>query len=485
MIGRVLDGRYRVIDALGSGSFSQTYIAEDIRRPGTPKCVVKYLQPDTNTPKQLATANRLFKSEAETLEKLGKHDQIPQLFAYIEEEFCLVQEFIQGHPLSIELPPGHRWTEGKVLQLLIDVLQTLEYVHQQSVIHRDLKPENLIRRQSDGKIVLIDFGAVKQIQQSLVAQTQMNPTVAIGTAGYSPSEQGQGRPRPNSDLYALGMIAVQALTGVHPTEFQEDPQTGEILWQHLAPRTLNPKLADVITKLVRYHFKDRYSTATEALSAARALQPALKNRRWNLTIGVGAIALMLLTSILLLRFFPSSETVVEPPTPLPAEPVSNGVDPQTIETEYETLRDALNRQDLETADRATYALMLSIAGLKSKQQGRFDMEEWRNFNCDEWRRIDQLWRDKTNNNQGFSIQKEILNQILPKDREPTNEDYHRYYVQIGWKDEQNVLVQVQYDGQSVAYLKIPNFKNPKRGHLPAKMLWSEKGDHRFRTSCLP
>lgn len=478
MIGRVLDGRYRVLDALGSGSFSQTYIAEDIRRPGMPKCVIKYLQPETNNPEQLETANRLFKSEAETLEKLGKHDQIPQLFAYLEEEFCLVQEFIQGHPLSVELPPGHQWAEGKVIQLLTDVLQILEYIHQHSVIHRDLKPENLIRRQSDGKVVLIDFGAVKQIQQSLATQTQMNPTIAIGTSGYSPTEQGQGRPRPSSDLYALGMIAIQALTGLHPTELHEDSQTGEVLWQNLASSTLNPKLVEIITKLVRYHFKDRYSTATEALSVIRTLQPTLKQRDWKWVFSGGAIALLFLIAIGFIRVLPSNKTNVDSPTPQPIESgASDRIDPQIIEAEYNTLRDALNRQDLEASDNATYKLMLSIAGPKSKQQGRFDMEEWRNFNCNEFRKIDQLWRDKTDNNQGFSVQREILNQILPQDRKKLSDEelksyYRRYFVQIGWMNSHEALVQVEYNGQEAVYRKKPNFTQPQRGHLPAKLILS-------------
>lgn len=482
MLGRLLDGRYQVIDVLGGGSFSQTYIAEDTRRPGKPKCVIKHLQPDTSDAEHLTTANRLFKSEAETLEKLGRHNQIPQLFAYIEEEFCLVQEFIEGHPLNVELPPEHRWSEGKVLQLLTEGLQVLEYVHQQDVIHRDLKPENLIRRQSDGKIVLIDFGAVKQIQRSLATQTHVNATIAIGTSGYCPTEQGQGKPRPSSDLYALGMIAIQAFTGVHPTELEEDPQTGELLWQHLAPGS--PKLTEVITKMVRYHFKDRYPTATEALAAVQALQPKPNPKNWRLIIGGGAIAAFLFAMVALVRVLPINQTASNNPAPQPSNIGSNS---ETIKAEYKTLEDALSRQDLEAADRATYDLMLSIAGAQSKQQGRFDMAEWQNFDCDEFRKIDRLWRDKTNNNQGFSVQKEILNQTLPKDRKPSPADFHRYFVQIGWENEQGrALVEVKYNSQSAIYAatKTPNFKNPLRGHLPAKLLWSEAGDHRFKSACL-
>ena len=272
MIGALLDQRYRVIRVLGQGGFGHTYVAEDTRRPGNPTCVVKHLKPASNDPDFLKTARRLFTREAETLEKLGSHDQIPRLLAYFEEnqEFYLVEEFIDGHPLNMELTPGEKWNESQVVQLLQEVLPILEFVHTNSVIHRDLKPENLIRRKLDNKIVLVDFGAVKQVQmQSIIAQEMVNETVAIGTPGYMPSEQGQGRPRPSSDIYALGMIGIQALTGMNPTQFSEDPDTGEILWQQHAQ--VGDLLAGILTKMVRHYFKYRYQSATEALQSLEPL----------------------------------------------------------------------------------------------------------------------------------------------------------------------------------------------------------------------
>ncbi|MDZ8053350.1 MAG: protein kinase domain-containing protein [Aulosira sp. ZfuVER01] len=272
MIGKLLDHRYQVIRVLAIGGFGQTYIAQDTRRPGNPICVVKHLKPTSSDPRVFDTAKRLFNSEAETLELLGNHDQIPRLLAYFDEnqEFYLVQEFIEGNTLSEELLPGKRWSESQVVQLLQEVLSILEFVHTQGVIHRDIKPDNIIRRASDNKLVLVDFGAVKQIRTHLVASAaQPTATVVIGTPGYMPTEQGQGKPRPNSDMYSLGIIAIQAITGVTATALQEDPNTGELLWQHLV--TVNPKLAAVLSKMVRYHFKDRYQNATEALQACREL----------------------------------------------------------------------------------------------------------------------------------------------------------------------------------------------------------------------
>jgi serine/threonine-protein kinase len=272
MLGKLLDRRYQVTQVLGAGGFGRTYLAQDTRRPGNPTCVVKQLKPLTSEPSFLETARRLFNSEAETLEQLGNHDHIPRLLAYFEEdqEFYLVQEYIEGHTLSQELQPGQRWDESRVIDLLKEVLGVLEFVHHHGVIHRDIKPDNLIRRNSDQKLVLVDFGAVKQIRTQMAsAYGQPSATVAVGTPGYMPSEQALGQPRPSSDIYALGVIAIQALTGLMPVSIQEDLSTGELLWQHLV--SVSRGFANILTKMVRYHFKDRYQTASEVLQALQQL----------------------------------------------------------------------------------------------------------------------------------------------------------------------------------------------------------------------
>jgi len=256
MLGKLLDGRYQIIQVLGAGGFGETYIAQDTRRPGNPTCVVKHLKPISNDPQFLPTARRLFNSEAETLERLGHHDQIPRLLAYFEEgqEFYLVQDYVEGRELSAELASDRPWTESEIIVLLRDVLPVLAFVHSQGVIHRDIKPDNLLRRRGDGKLILVDFGAVKQIttQMSLAAAGLSNQTVAVGTPGYMPSEQAKGQPRFNSDIYALGVITIQALTGVNPAQFQYDPQTLEIIWQPpIAMITRNPFSGLLIGRLYR------------------------------------------------------------------------------------------------------------------------------------------------------------------------------------------------------------------------------------------
>jgi serine/threonine protein kinase len=265
--GILLDRRYRVIQILAKGGFGQTYVAEDTRRPGNPRCVVKHLKPASNDSGFLQNARRLFSTEAETLERLGTHDQIPRLLAYFEEEeeFFLVQDLIEGHTLTHELKPHQSWTEAQILHMLQDVLNILMFVHSQGVIHRDVKPDNLIRRWHDGKLVLVDFGTVKQIRTQQFLPGHASVTIAVGTPGYMPTEQHHGKPRHNSDLYALGIIGIQASTGLTPSQFQEDPETGEIIWRPWC--RLRDDLAAVLTKMVRYHFRERYLSAGEVLEA--------------------------------------------------------------------------------------------------------------------------------------------------------------------------------------------------------------------------
>ena len=270
MSDELIGGRYRVIDCLRTTGFCETYLAEDTHLPGDPppRCVVKKLQPQSNEEFVLETARRLFDNEAKVLYKLNDHQQIPRLLAHLEvkKEFYLVQEYIEGKDLShSEIVPGKVWQEASVRKLLVDVLKILSFVHQNNVIHRDIKPSNLIRRQSDGKIFLIDFGAVKEITNMTLTEGQGNVlTVAIGTPGYMSSEQQRGDPRFNSDIYALGMTAIQAITGSHPDQLPRDLDTGEINWRNYAPNC-SEDLARVLDKMVRNDFVRRYKNASEAL----------------------------------------------------------------------------------------------------------------------------------------------------------------------------------------------------------------------------
>ncbi|MEO1374867.1 MAG: serine/threonine-protein kinase, partial [Cyanobacteria bacterium J06635_10] len=228
------------------------------------------LMPARKDTRFLQVARRLFDSEAEILELLGQHHQIPELYAFFEEdkEFYLVQQFIPGHPLGEELPPKKDIkSESYVVDMLKELLEVLAFIHQRQVIHRDIKPANIIRCNQDNRLVLIDFGAVKLMQPKSKEQTEL-ATVAIGTQGYTPPEQFAGHPRLSSDIYALGMIAIQALTGLHPQELQPHPETGNLKWREWAQ--VSDKLAAILDKMVRYSASERYKSAVEALEDIRS-----------------------------------------------------------------------------------------------------------------------------------------------------------------------------------------------------------------------
>jgi eukaryotic-like serine/threonine-protein kinase len=272
MLGQTLAGRYYIIEHLGGGGFGQTYVAQDRKRSGNPRCVIKQLKPQYNDPQTLQVARRLFQTETETLHKLGTHSRIPELLDSFEEnqEFYLVQELIEGKDLSKELIPGKKLRESEVIVILQEIVEILVFVQQHKVIHRDIKPSNLMRRSLDGKIFLIDFGAVKQISTQIansIAQTP--PTVAIGTYGYMPAEQKNGHPNFCSDIYALGAIGIECLTGIFPGNLPKNAD-GEIIWRDRAE--VSNEFADILSKMVRYHFRDRYQSATEVLQALNNLR---------------------------------------------------------------------------------------------------------------------------------------------------------------------------------------------------------------------
>jgi len=260
---KTLRNRFEIVKHLGSGGSGDTYLALDLDLPGQPHCVVKHFHPKDTNPAILPIAKSLFDREAEVLYQLGNdHDQIPRLFAHFNEDgdFYLVQEFIDGHALTQEIVPGQPLSENVVLNLLKDILEVLSFVHQNNIIHRDIKPQNLMRRHSDQKIVLIDFGSIKKI-----GALGAGLTISVGTPGYMPSEQAKGKPKLCSDIYAVGMIGIQALTGLIPEQLQEDPNTGELIWRDKVQ--VSDALANILNTMVCDRYSQRYQSAAEALQA--------------------------------------------------------------------------------------------------------------------------------------------------------------------------------------------------------------------------
>ena len=275
MLNTILRGHYKILKYLGGGGFGQTYLAEDIDLPKHSICVVKQLKPTSKEPFVLEASKRLFDQEAEVLYFLGSHDRIPRLLAHFQEgeEFYLVQEFADGKDLTHEIGKGIRLPESFVIDLLKEVLEILVFVHKHSVVHRDIKPANLIRRQPDRKIVLIDFGAVKEIGSLAVdSQGNTNLTIAIGSPGYMPTEQINGKPRFSSDIYAVGMMCIQAITGSEPRRFTEHPETAELIWHDRVSQDIySLQFLEILDKMVRYDFRQRYQTASEVLEAIALL----------------------------------------------------------------------------------------------------------------------------------------------------------------------------------------------------------------------
>lgn len=273
MTTKLLNNRYQVIQVLGAGGFGETFLAEDIHMPSRRRCVIKQLKPVTNDPQAYQIIQNRFEREAATLEYLGEgSDQIPKLFAYFSErgQFYLVQEWIQGQTLTDIVKAQGVLSETTVKEILLSLLSVLDYVHSKGIIHRDIKPDNIIIRSSDGKPILIDFGAVKETIRSVVNPAGYpTQSLVIGTPGYMPSEQAIGRPVYATDIYSLGMTAIYLLTGKYPSELQTHPQTGEVIWHDLAPE-VSQNLVMVLNQATKPHAGDRYTTASKMLYALKS-----------------------------------------------------------------------------------------------------------------------------------------------------------------------------------------------------------------------
>ncbi|MDJ0690099.1 MAG: tetratricopeptide repeat protein [Xenococcaceae cyanobacterium MO_188.B32] len=269
-IGHVIGERYRLIRYLGGKSGIYTYLADNLWRKYQSPCILKQIKLHSGDPSNLQAAERRFSSELPILERLGYHDQIPQLWDHFEanEEFYLVQEYINGESLEQKLKHNFRLSEEVIINLLQNTLSVLAFIHKHRVIHRNIKPSNLIIRYTDEKVVLIDFGVLKEIA-SLTAATTFEPLTT--TEGYIPPEQIAGRPNISSDLYALGITAIQGLTGKHPDDLPRNEQTGEIIWRE--GLEVNRKLAKILDKMISLDVGKRYQSAELIMGELSKLSP--------------------------------------------------------------------------------------------------------------------------------------------------------------------------------------------------------------------
>lgn len=277
----ILIGRYLPSRLLAQGGFGAAFLACDRYTPGLRQCVVKQFQPTGLGPQQLQMAQNLFQREAEVLEKLGRHPQIPDLFAFFElpvsgrgpqpaeEFFYLVQEFIDGQTLEEELEDKNQFKEKEILELLQEILPVLQFVHENGSIHRDIKPSNIMRhtqtnmtQTGNGLLYLLDFGAVKQVAN--VAAPTPSQATSIYTPFYAPPEQTHGNQVfPSSDLYGLAVTCIVLLTGKAPHDLFETSQNH---WQWRPHTQASDHLALMLDRMLETSPQKRFQSAAEVLA---------------------------------------------------------------------------------------------------------------------------------------------------------------------------------------------------------------------------
>jgi len=259
--------RYRAIQPLGQGGFGRTYLAQDEDRLNS-HCVIKQFSPQVQGTKSMEKAIRLFTQEAVRLDELAAHPQIPNLLAYFEQDgfLYLVQQFVEGQSLLQEMRHEGAFNERQIRDVLADVLPVLRFIHKHQVIHRDITPTNILRRKADDRLILIDFGVAKQIDEEAGAE---QPGTRIGTEGYAPLEQFRGgKAFPASDLYSLGATCLHLMTGTRPDNLY-DPLNGRWIWrEHLhshGKKPVSDQLGYILDNLLRDLVGERYQSADEVM----------------------------------------------------------------------------------------------------------------------------------------------------------------------------------------------------------------------------
>jgi serine/threonine protein kinase len=383
----LLRERYIPKSILGQGGFGRTFLAIDEDKPSKPYCVIKQFLPQAQGTDSIEKASQLFAQEAQRLEELGKHPQIPELMAYFtsDNRQYLVQEFVKGETLQTELDKNGVFSEKQIRVLLRELLQILEFVHSRQVIHRDIKPENIIRS-SDNQLFLVDFGAAKIVKP----QQRTATGTIIGSAEYCAPEQSMGKPLFISDLYSLGVSCLHLLTGVSPFDLYS-PMEGEWVWRdYLNGNVVSDELGKILDKLASPLAKHRYQSVKEVIQELNILtQPERRSP----------------SQILPLLTPPPSQSPLKIPQPS-----------VNASSRYQKLEQLLAEGKWKEADEETKRVMLAVAKVKKSdfeseenwlKYISLDCENIDNFPCEDLRSIDWLWVKYSNGKFGFSVQKRI------------------------------------------------------------------------------
>jgi formylglycine-generating enzyme required for sulfatase activity len=265
-----LKDRYRAQKLLGQGGFGKTFKAVDEDRPGQPLCVIKQFAYSNSDPKTQQIALNLFYEEAKHLQSLGSYPQIPELLAYFDMDGqpYLVQQYIDGQDLEKELATEGAFDQQKIRELLESLLPVLDFLHNQPkpLIHRDIKPANIIRRRSDGALILVDFGAAKLATQTMLAKTG----TMIGSPEFAAPEQTRGKPTFASDIYSLGVTCIHLLTNVPPFDLFDIGEDRWVWRDYLVNNTVDDLLGKVLDGSIVNALTRRYHSATEVLFTLNA-----------------------------------------------------------------------------------------------------------------------------------------------------------------------------------------------------------------------
>jgi serine/threonine-protein kinase len=258
---------YQILRVLGRGGMGTTYLAWDKTGTATGSPLLLVLKEMNTDIAQIAKARELFEREARILKSLN-HPGIPKYYDFFVEygKKYLAMELIHGQNLEQRIPEMGTATPQQALDWAIQACEILGYLHalKPPLVHRDVKPANLMLRQVDNCIMLLDFGAVKEI--GTPQETR------IGAQGYTAPEQGRGKPCPQSDLYAIGATLVFLLTGEAPLKYYRR-LGGEWNFDVKAIAKMPPELGQIITKVCQPQARDRYQTAQELSQAlANCLQ---------------------------------------------------------------------------------------------------------------------------------------------------------------------------------------------------------------------
>lgn len=260
VMGQKICDRYKILELRSDHEHRKIYLGEDLGLPDLPLCLVTQLSHHSSDKEK-----ELLEREARTLHQVRQHTQIPQLYAYFrndEQESYLIKEYIEGNPLEEEIIEGQPWSEAEVFNFLDEMLGILSFVHKKKVIHRKINPNNIIRRKSDQNLVLAHFGDITYESSKGYRIPTFSSVSELSQHLFIPPEQGIGLPEFCSDLYSVGRIAIQMLTGKSLNKIKIEYATGNIDWHH--DLDLNPMLVKFLDKMVEYNYDKRYSPAETA-----------------------------------------------------------------------------------------------------------------------------------------------------------------------------------------------------------------------------